>query len=193
MVTVSVSPHFAPTASCKRPCSNPVDTQHLSLLRCFLHGLSSSSGYLKSNGWRLRKFPAIDCQALIGYELLSLLVQRDSGIYRLLPDFYGGNKLYTIPKHFPLSFNCYCIISSPYNTSNAYKKFDPTGGFRIFVCELSCWVIWVEYLCFSFPMYLLLWANHQHVINIHLHVEKLSVRDIPYSFFFPNAYATVTV
>ena len=96
---------------------------------------------------------------MIGYELLSLFVQRESGIYRLLPDFYGGNKLYTIPKHFPLSFNCYCIISSPYNTSNAYKKFDPTGGFRIFVCELSCWVIWVEYLCFSFPMGSLLWGQ----------------------------------
>ena len=46
---------------------------------------------------------------LIGYEFLLLFLKNDSGIYRLLPGFYGGNKLYTIPKHFPLYFNCYYI------------------------------------------------------------------------------------
>ena len=97
------------------------------------------------------------------------------------------------PQAFPLILQLLLYNIVTIQSSNAYKKFDPTGSFRIFVCEHSCWVIWVEYLCFSFPMYLLLWANHQHVINIHLHVEKLSVRDIPYSFFFPRPYTTIIV
>ena len=66
---------------------------------------------------------------LIGYEFLLLFLKNDADIHGLFPFYLGGNKLYTIPKYFPLSFNCYCIISSSYNTSNAYKKFDPAGGF----------------------------------------------------------------
>ena len=97
------------------------------------------------------------------------------------------------PRGYPRSFNRYYINRHHTMYSYACKKFDPAGVIRILVCEHSCWVIWVEYLCFSFPMYLLLWANHQHVINIHLHVEKLSVRDIPYSFFFPRPYTTIIV
>ena len=52
----------------------------------------------KSNGRCLRKFHAIDCQALIGYRFLSPFPKDDSGIHRLLLDFYGGNKLYAIPQ-----------------------------------------------------------------------------------------------
>ena len=40
-----------------------------------------------SNGRCLRKFHAIDCQALIGYRFLSPFPKDDSGIHRLLPDF----------------------------------------------------------------------------------------------------------
>ena len=63
------------------------------------------------------------------------------------------------PRGYPRSFNRYYINRHHTMYSYACKKFDPVGVIRILVCELPYWVIWVEYLCFSFPMGSLLWGQ----------------------------------
>ena len=143
---------------------------------------------------RLRRFPTgVSCHQSPGTWLVTDFFH---SLYNAIPVFIDYYRISTVgtnfipsPRGYPRSSNRYYMNRHHTMHSYACKKFDPVGVIRILVCELPYWVIWVEYLCFSFPMYLLLWANHQHVINIHLHVEKLSVRDIPYSFFFPKPHS----
>ena len=40
---------------------------------------------------------------LISYRFLSLFPKDNSGIHGLLPDFYGGNSFYAVPKRYPTS------------------------------------------------------------------------------------------
>ncbi len=63
----SVSPHFAPTASCKRLCSGLVDTRRLSHLRRFLRLLSSINGWLDRMAYSLRELSIIQPMVTVQY------------------------------------------------------------------------------------------------------------------------------
>ncbi len=53
---------------------------------------------------------------LISYRFLSLFPKDNSGIHGLLPDFYGGNSFYAVPKRSPHPSNCYYTVTTSYNT-----------------------------------------------------------------------------
>ena len=97
----------------------------------------------------------VPCHWLPGLDWIQVsftLSQRWFRYSSIVTGFLVETNFIPSPRGYPRSFNRYYINRHHTMYSYACKKFDPVGVIRILVCELPYWVIWVEYLCFSFPM-----------------------------------------
>ena len=128
---------------------------------------------------------------LISYRFLSLFPKDNSGIHGLLPDFYGGNSFYAVPKRSPTSVqlllhsnNVVQHIPIPMKSVTQQGLFtfafanSPTGSSRWNISVLA-------FLCIR--------SHERQIIYMRLGYTgtcRKAIRQRHPIFFFPNPYAT---